>query len=94
MKMIKEILFEARSRWSKQLVEEYRLISKWVVMNYFEKISDNEMLDLESIKILGRSTTNYRIEFKIRTMMDKTILGTFYEYVEVPLNELDMFKKK
>lgn len=88
MKRIKEINWECRSKWSEELKFEYKTISNWVISKYFNKLKDNEMLDLESITIFGRDPNCYRIEFKIRIMSCNVILGSHYVLARVPHDEL------
>lgn len=93
MKRIKEINWECRSKWSDLLKYEYRIISEWVKLKYFDLIERDEMLDLESIVILSREKEGYRIEFKIRTMFGKTIIGSRWILENVPYLDLIKMKK-
>lgn len=83
MKRIKEINWECRSKWSELKLNEYKYVSKIIRQTYQHLISDNQMLDLESIVILGKETYGYRVSFYIRTMLNNTIMGSSYVLVNV-----------
>lgn len=93
MKRIREINWECRSKWPKLLNYEHSIIAEWIKSKYYDLITDYEMLDLQSIVIISREQHSYRIEFKIRTMLDNTIIGSRYVLENVPINELLKLKK-
>ena len=88
MKKVREINWECRSKWSDVLNKEYKVISEWVKNKYYDLIDKNEMIDLESLYILTREEEYYRVQFKIRAMFGKTIIGSRYVLETVPYTDL------
>ena len=80
---IREINWECRSKWSDLKLSEYRYVSNQIKQEYQELIKPNQMLDLESIVILGKESYGYRVSFYIRTMLNNTIIGSSYVLVNV-----------
>lgn len=83
MKKVREINWECRSKWSDLKLSEYRYVSNQIKQEYQELIKSNQMLDLESIVILGKEPWGYRVSFYIRTMLNNTIIGSSYVLVNV-----------
>lgn len=83
MKRVREINWDCRSKWSELKLNEYKYVSNQIKQEYQELIKHNQMLDLESIVILGKETYGYRVSFYIRTMLDNTIIGSSYVLVNV-----------
>lgn len=83
MKKVREINWECRSKWSDLKLSEYRYVSNQIKQEYQELIKSNQMLDLESIVILGKEPWGYRVSFYIRTMLNNTIIGSSYVFVNV-----------
>lgn len=74
MKKVREINWDCRARWHELKLKEYKYVSKIIKETYQYLIKDNQMLDLESIVILGKELHGYRVSFYIRTMLDNTII--------------------
>ena len=83
MNKVREINWECRSKWSELKLSKYRYVSQQIKKEYESLIKHNQMLDLESIVILGKEAYGYRVSFYIRTMMDNTIIGSSYVLVNV-----------
>lgn len=83
MKKVREINWECRSKWSDLKLSEYRYVSNQIKEEYQSLIKPNQMLDLESIVILGKEPYGYRVSFYIRTMLNHTIIGSSYVLVNV-----------
>lgn len=84
MKRIKEINWEARGAWPEKLLDKYKWVSDQIRYEYEPLLKKNQMLDLESLVILGQGELGYRIKFYIRTMNDNTILGSEEIMVNIP----------
>lgn len=84
MKKVREINWEARGAWPEKLLDTYKWISDEIRYEYKPLLKKNQMLDLESIVILGKETYGYRIKFYIRTMNDNTIIGSEEKTVNIP----------
>lgn len=85
---IKEINWEARSKWSETKLNEYRYVSKKIKEEFKDTLQHNQMLDLESIVILDKEEFGYRTAVYIRRMNGNTILGSVQVLVNVPYEEL------
>lgn len=88
MKKVREINWECRSKWSDLKLSEYRYVSNQIKQEYVKLIKNNEMLDLESIVIIGREQYGYRCTFYVRKMMENTIIGSVQWLVNIPYKEL------
>lgn len=83
MRNVREINWECRSKWSELKLSEYKYVSKMIKQTYQHLVKSNQMLDLESIVILGKESYGYRVSFYIRTMLNNTIIGSSYVLVSV-----------
>lgn len=84
MKKIKEINFEARSKWNESILNDYKWVADQIKIRYQNILKDNEMLDLESLEIWRREEKGYTCSFFIRTMNDNTIIGSKFYIEHIP----------
>lgn len=87
MKRIEEISWECGSKWYETKLNEYKYVSNQIKKIYSHLIKPNQMLDLESIVIIGREQLGYRCIFYIRTMLGNTIIGSEQIFVNIPYEE-------